>query len=128
MPNANVLIVDDNPVNARLASITLEMAGYAVQIASDADEAMLLLDGELPDLVLMDVQLPGMDGLELTRHLRGGPATAGLRIVAMTSYAMRGDAERTIDAGCDGYIAKPIDTRTFAGVVASYLPATAGRE
>ena len=117
-----VLIVDDNPVNLKLASDVLACEGFTVCGAANADEAMLAIRSRLPDLVLMDVALPGMDGLTLTRLLRSDPATHDLRIVALTAFAMKGDARRTIEAGCDGYISKPIDTRTFARQVAQWLP------
>ena len=118
-----ILIVDDNPVNARLASLTLELAGFKVQTAADAQQALDAIAQTLPRLILMDVQLPGMDGLELTRRLKADPATAAIPVVAITSYAMRGDEERVRAAGCDGYIAKPIDTRTFAATVDGFLTA-----
>jgi CheY-like chemotaxis protein len=116
-----VLIVDDNPTNLKLLSYILSSQGYDVRTASDAASALAALQARRPDVILMDLQLPGMDGLELSRALKADPATRGIVILAVTAYAMKGDEERVRAAGCDGYIAKPIDTRTFPALVASYL-------
>jgi CheY-like chemotaxis protein len=116
-----ILIVDDNPTNLKLARLTLQSEGYDVTTASDADEALELLAVRPPDLILMDLQLPGTDGLELTRRLKKATATRHIAIVAMTAYVMKGDDRKAIEAGCDGYIAKPIDTRGLPRAVASYL-------
>jgi CheY-like chemotaxis protein len=121
MTGEAILIVDDNPVNLKLARVVLAGEGYTVRTAADADEALAVLQTFEPQLILMDVQLPGMDGLELTRRLKADPRTREVRIVGLTAYAMKGDAERVLEAGCDGYIPKPIDTRTFPGLVAGYL-------
>lgn len=126
MPGEVILIVDDNPANLKLARVLLASEGYDVRTAADADEALSILDSVRPGLILMDLQLPGMDGFELTRRLKDDPATRSIRIVAMTAYAMKGDDDRAIHAGCDGYIAKPIDTRTLGAVVADHLGAGAG--
>jgi two-component system, cell cycle response regulator DivK len=116
-----ILIVDDNPVNLKLARVLLCAEGYDVRTATDADEALEVLTEFHPRLILMDVQLPGMDGLELTRRLKRDPAMCGVIILALTAYAMKGDERRVLDAGCDGYVSKPIDTRSFPGIVAHYL-------
>ncbi|TLZ65154.1 MAG: response regulator [Methanobacteriota archaeon] len=116
-----ILIVDDNPTNLKLACVLLRGIGYAVEPASDAEEAMAAIRRTIPDMILMDIELPGMDGLALTRVLKSNPSTKAIRIVAMTAFAMKGDETKAIDAGCDGYIAKPIDTRRFPEQVASYL-------
>lgn len=122
MADEPVLIVDDHPMNLELAQELLEMAGYDVRTAADANEALAVLAGGFrPRLILMDVQLPGMDGLELTKRLRADPATRGTVIVALTAYAMVGDEQRTLAAGCDAYIAKPIDTRSFVDSIAAAL-------
>jgi CheY-like chemotaxis protein len=121
MAHEPILIVDDNPINLKLLRLTLKVAGYDVQTAVDAEQAMTVLGSFRPRLVLMDLQLPGMDGLTLTRRLKADPATRGAIIVAVTAYAMKGDDQRALDAGCDGYVTKPIDTRTLAAVVARYL-------
>jgi two-component system cell cycle response regulator DivK len=116
-----VLLVDDNLQNLRLAGFLLRSAGWVVHTAESAERALDLLESVQFSLALVDIQLPGMDGLELTRRIRNSPAWATLPVVALTAYAMRGDEERMRAAGCDGYIAKPIDTRTFAGRVSVYM-------
>ena len=121
MAGTPILVVDDNPTNLKLLSFILESKGYAVRTAVDADSLMEVLGSFRPRLILMDVQLPGVDGLELTRRLKADPATREIVIVAVTAYAMRGDEERARAAGCDGYIAKPIDTRNLVAQVAAYL-------
>lgn len=109
-----MLVVDDHPMNLELVEALLEPEGYRVRTAASASEALeLVAGGYRPDLILMDIQMPGMDGLELTGRLRSDPACSGVRIIALTAYAMVGDEERMLAAGCDGYIPKPIDTRTF---------------
>ncbi len=119
--NGRVLVVDDNPTNLKLAADVLAADGFDVERAVDADEALLAIRRRRPDLILMDVALPGMDGLTLTRKLKAEEETRGIRIVALTAFAMKGDEQKARDAGCDGYIAKPIDTRLLAAMVAGYL-------
>ncbi len=121
MAAQSILIVDDNPANMKLVRVLLSAEGYNVRTALDAKEALAELKTSKPDLILMDIQLPGMDGLELTRQLKSDPATEDIKIVGLTAYAMRGDQERILAAGCDGYIPKPIDTRTLANSVKGYL-------
>lgn len=121
MSGEAILIVDDNPVNLKLARVLLASEGYDVRTAGDADEALSVLSEFRPRLMLLDIQLPGMDGLELTGRLKAEEATRDIVIVAMTAYAMVGDRERALAAGCDGYIPKPIDTRTLPDTLASYL-------
>jgi CheY-like chemotaxis protein len=119
---ADILLVDDNPVNLKLAVCVLDAAGFSVESAKSAEEALLVIETHQPQLVLMDIGLPGMDGLTLTRRLKSDSRYTGLRIVALTAFAMKGDDRKALEAGCDGYITKPIDTRTFAAQVAAYLP------
>ena len=121
MAGEAILIVDDNPVNLKLVKVLLSAQGYEVRSAGDAEEALAVLRELTPRLILMDIQLPGMDGLALTRRLRADPAMRGVVILGLTAYAMKGDQERVLAAGCDGYIAKPIDTRKFPQLVAEYL-------
>lgn len=121
-----ILVIDDNPTNLKLASDLLEFANYEVLEAEDAEQALRVIQQTPPDLILMDIALPGMDGLTLTRQLKAGKETRHIRIVALTAFAMRGDEKRAREAGCDGYITKPIDTRKLAGQVAEVLEATAG--
>jgi two-component system, cell cycle response regulator DivK len=125
MPGEPILIVDDHPTNLKLARVLLSAEGYQVRTAEDAAQALAVLQEFHPRIILMDIQLPGMDGLELTRRIKADPATGDVIVLALTAYAMKGDAERAMAAGCDGYVAKPIDTRTLPGVVASYLAGTA---
>jgi CheY-like chemotaxis protein len=112
-----VLVVDDSPDNLLLTQFLLESEGFEVRTAENAEQALGVLTTLRPELILMDVQLPGMDGLTLTRQLRADPAWSDVVIVALTAYAMKGDEENALAAGCDGYITKPIDTRTFASIV-----------
>lgn len=116
-----ILIVDDNPSNTKLLAFILTARGYEVRTAASADEALTTLEQFHPRLILMDIQLPGMDGLTLTRRLKADPATRDIVIVAATAYAMKGDEERARLAGCDGYVTKPIDTRGLPAVIAHYL-------
>jgi CheY-like chemotaxis protein len=124
MAREPILIVDDNRVNLKLARVLLVSEGYEVRTASDAEEAMTVLGDFQPRLILMDIQLPGMDGLELTRRLKADSRTNGVAILAVTAYAMKGDEEKALAAGCDGYMAKPIETRRLLEQVAFLL----GRE
>ena len=121
MTDRSILIVDDNPVNLKLIRILLVGEGYNVHTAGDAEEALRILQDLRPRLILMDIQLPGIDGLELTRQLKANPLTRDIRILGLTAYAMKGDEEKIMAAGCDGYIAKPIDTRTLPRVIERYL-------
>ena len=123
MKNTQVLVVDDNVTNLKLVSELLVFEGYDVLNAIDAEAAQVILANTLPDLILMDIALPGMDGLTLTRLLKSDPRTHGIRIVALTAFAMKGDEERALKAGCDGYITKPIDTRALPRLIAEILPA-----
>lgn len=121
MAGEAILVVDDNPVNLKLVRVLLTGEGYEVRTAANAEDALAMLESFTPRLILMDIQLPGMDGLTLTRRLKADPATKGTIIVGLTAYAMKGDEERVLEAGCEGYVAKPIDTRTFPALVARYL-------
>lgn len=121
MAGEPILIVDDNPVNLKLVRVLLTIEGYDVRTATDAQEALAVLETFRPRLILMDIQMPGMDGLELTRRLKADPLTRNVIIVAVTAYALKGDKEKALSAGCDGYIPKPIDTHVLPGVVAGYL-------
>jgi CheY-like chemotaxis protein len=121
MAGEPILIVDDNAVNLKLVRVLLSSEGYDVRTAADAEEALALLSKFKPRLILMDIQLPGMDGLELTRKLKADPTMRGVVILGVTAYAMKGDEERILAAGCDGYIAKPIDTRRLPEQVAAFL-------
>jgi two-component system, cell cycle response regulator DivK len=121
MNHKPILIVDDNESNLKLERDLLAQEGFDVQTACDAEGALDQLRHFRPDLILMDIQLPGMDGLELTRRLKRDPAMRDIVILALTAYAMKGDYEKAIEAGCDGWITKPINTRTLPQIVATYL-------
>lgn len=123
MAGAPILIVDDNPLNLKLTRVLLTRAGYDVYTAADAESALVILQTFRPALILMDIQLPGIDGLELTRRLKADPATRSIVILALTAYAMKGDEQKARSAGCDGYIAKPIDTRALPNIIAEHLKA-----
>ena len=124
--SAFIFIVDDNPTNLKLACDVLEFDGYRVGRAADAEEAQEVLEHEVPDLILMDIALPGMDGLTLTRKLKADARFQHVPIVALTAFAMKGDAQKARDAGCNGYITKPIDTRKLPHQVAEFLRQAAG--
>lgn len=123
MAAESILIVDDNAVNLKLARVVLETAGFDVRTAINAETALESVAAHRPLLILMDIQMPGMDGLTLTRRLKADPTMAGILIVAVTSYAMKGDEEKALAAGCDGYVAKPIDTRRLPEQLANLLAA-----
>ncbi len=117
----HVLIVDDNPTNLKLASCVLESAGFKIDTAPDAEQAQLLLQRSVPELILMDVELPGMGGLALTRILKASNEFKDVCVVALTAFAMKGDAAKALEAGCDGHISKPIDTRRLPEQVLAFL-------
>jgi len=116
-----VLVVEDNETNQMLTMAVLLRDGYRVRTAGSADDALAIIRSDRPDIILMDLQLPGQDGLTLTRALKVDPATAAIPVVAMTAHVMLGDEAQALAAGCAGYIAKPIDTRTLSGDVRRYL-------
>jgi two-component system, cell cycle response regulator DivK len=118
---AKVLVVEDNPANMKLATFLLQSAGHSVLSATDAEAGLTLARGEQPNLILMDIQLPGMDGLEATVLLKRDTATRAIPVIALTALAMKGDEERIRAAGCDGYIAKPMAYRDFLATVAAQL-------
>jgi CheY-like chemotaxis protein len=118
-----ILIVDDNAANLKLARVVLQGAGYDVHTAVDAADALRWLEGMQPRLILMDIQLPDMDGLALTRRVKQDPQHREVVIVALTAYAMKGDEAKALEAGCDGYITKPIDIEALPRLVARHLTA-----
>lgn len=121
MAGEPILIIDDNVLNLKLVTYLLTAKGYDIHTAANAEEAMKTLKTFQPRLILMDIQLPGMDGFELTKKLKADPNYKNIPIIAITAYAMKGDKEKVLAAGCDGYIAKPIDTRTFPDIINKYL-------
>jgi CheY-like chemotaxis protein len=124
---ATILVVDDNATNLKLVSDVLEFEGYRILKAANAEAAQEILRDTLPDLILMDIALPGMDGLTLTGLLKADERTSQIIVVALTAFAMKGDDAKARQAGCDGYITKPIDTRTLPDAVAAYLRRPDGR-
>ena len=127
MAGEPILIVDDTPVNLKLTRILLVNEGYTVLTAASAEEALELLRSYHPRLILADIQLPGMDGLEMTRRIKQDERTRDIAVVALTAFAMKGDEQKAMDAGCDGYITKPIDTRTLGGRIRELLDRTRRR-
>jgi two-component system cell cycle response regulator DivK len=121
MAGEPILIVDDTPINLKLTRILLVNEGYNVKTAASAEEALELLRGYHPQLILADIQLPGIDGLELTRRIKKNQETSDIAVVALTAFAMKGDEQKALQAGCDGYITKPIDTRSLGARVREHL-------
>ncbi len=123
MTSPRILVVDDNAINIELVTFLLTSNGLVVESAANAAQAVERVGVFQPDLILMDVQLPGMDGLSLTRQIKADPATRHIVVVAFTAYAMKGDEAKMRAAGCDGYLSKPIDVATFAASVRAYAEA-----
>lgn len=121
MTSDRILIVDDNVTNLKLVAYLMKAKGYEVATAVDAETALEAVRTQRPRLILMDLQLPGVDGLELTKQLKADPATREIIVIAVTAYAMKGDQDRAIAAGCDDYVTKPIDTRQLPETIARHL-------
>src|SRR5580698_3002766 len=121
MANETILVVDDAPVSLKLTDILLRKEGYKVHATTDAEQALSLLLSVHPDMMLVDIQLPGMNGLELTKRVKQDSRTRDIVVVALTACAMKGDDDRAFKAGCDGYITKPIETLTLANKVREYM-------
>lgn len=121
MPGLKVLVIEDNAANMELTCDLLEGAGYAVLRAETAEAGISAALAERPALILMDIALPGLEGLAATQRLKANPSTRPIPVVALTAHAMRGDEEHALAAGCAGYITKPIDTRTFVRDLECYL-------
>jgi len=113
----SILVVEDNKTNAQLLKDVLGVRGYKVDIVMNGDDALKALDVTHPDIILMDVQLPGMDGLEVTRILKNNPKTRDIPVIAITAYALKGDRDMAMQAGCDEYMSKPINTRELPKMV-----------
>jgi len=126
MAGERILIVDDNATNLKLVAYLMRANGYDVETALDAESALEALRMHRPEVILMDIQLPGIDGLELTRRLKADPATRDIVIIAVTAYAMKGDQDKALAAGCDDYITKPIDTRALPEQIARHLASRRG--
>jgi CheY-like chemotaxis protein len=121
MTGKKILIIEDNLLNLELATDLLEANGFTIFSAQTAEEGLRMARELLPDLLLMDFSLPGMDGLTATKNLKADPATRHVSVVGLTANAMKGDAEAALAAGCDGYLTKPIDTRTFIAAVNKFI-------
>jgi CheY-like chemotaxis protein len=124
MDRRKILVVEDNDMNMQLVEFLLEEGGYDIVKATSGEEALALTresNGNAPDLILMDIHLPGMDGLSVVRAMKEDARTARIPILALTAHAMRGDRDRFLEAGCDGYISKPIDVKTFVASIERYL-------
>jgi CheY-like chemotaxis protein len=122
-----VLVVDDNAMNLKLVRFLLERRGYDVREAKCGADALSLLESVVPAIILMDIQLPGIDGLEVTRRIKRDLRTRDVPVIAVTAFAMTGDEKKAADAGCDGYVTKPIDTRALPGIVAGFIAARAAK-
>lgn len=129
---ATVLLIEDHPANRKLARLILENAGHRVECSENAVDGLRLAEASQPDVILMDIQLPVLDGLEATRRLKSNPATSGIPVIALTAFAMRSDEQKMRSAGCDGYLAKPYRSADLRQVVAAALrrvhPATSPAE
>ena len=124
MSGRKILVVEDNDMNMQLVEFLLEEGGYDIMKATSGEEALEVTrdaNGAPPDLILMDIHLPGMDGLSVVRAMKEEPRTSNVPILALTAHAMRGDKDRFLEAGCDGYISKPIDVKTFIASIQKYL-------
>jgi len=124
MSERHILVVEDNDMNMQLVEFLLEEGGYRIVKATSGEEALAITregPGRAPDLILMDIHLPGMDGLSVVRAIKADERTARIPILALTAHAMRGDKDRFLEAGCDGYISKPIDVKTFIASIERYL-------
>lgn len=125
--NKRILVIDDHPINLKLACDVMEHEGYIVDRADAADAALACIARAMPDIILMDLAMPGMDGLTLTRLLRSRADTREVPVVALTAFAMKRDEEKALEAGCDDYVSKPIDTRTLPARLAALLASRASR-
>ena len=121
MANKTILVIEDNELNMKLVKSLLQMGKYEVLEASDAETGIKLLNGNNPDLILMDIQLPGMDGLTATKIIKADPDMKDIPVVAFTSFAMDGDEKKAFNAGCAGYITKPLDTHNFLTTLEEFL-------
>jgi two-component system cell cycle response regulator DivK len=118
---ATILVVEDHPLNRELTEAMLLRAGYTVLMAGDAETGLACATTDHPDLILMDIELPGLDGLEATRRLKADPCTADIPVLAVTAYAMRRDEERALGAGCDGFVTKPVERQLLLATVERFL-------
>ncbi|HHT9104416.1 MAG TPA: response regulator [Candidatus Wujingus californicus] len=121
MPDKNVMVVEDNEKNRKLMRVVLKAKGYIVIEAATGEEALNILKNQKPDIILMDIQLPGIDGITLIKQIKGTTALKDTPIIAVTAYAMKGDEEKIMEAGCDAYVSKPINTQELPLIVEKYI-------
>lgn len=121
MSDKNVMVVEDNEKNRKLMRVILKAKGYSVIEATTGEEAMTILKNQKPDIILMDIQLPGIDGLTLIKQIKGAVVTKDIPIIAVTAYAMKGDEQKILDTGCDAYMSKPINTQELPLIVEKYI-------
>lgn len=121
MPDKNVMVVEDNEKNRKLMRVVLKSKGYAVIEAATGEEALNLLKNQKPDIILMDIQLPGIDGLTLIKQIKADAMTKEIPIIAVTAYAMKGDEQKILETGCDAYVSKPINTQELPLIIEKYI-------
>ncbi len=121
MPDKNVMVVEDNEKNRKLMRVVLKAKGYIVTEATTGEEAMSILKNQKPDIILMDIQLPGIDGLTLVKQIKADLLTKDIPIIAVTAYAMKGDEQKILDTGCDAYVSKPINTQELPLIIEKYI-------
>jgi CheY-like chemotaxis protein len=121
MSGKNVMVVEDNEKNRKLMRVVLKARGYNVIEAATGEEALIILRNQKPDIILMDIQLPGINGLKLVRQIKGDTLTKDIPIIAVTAYAMKGDEQKFIETGCDAYVSKPINTQELPLIVEKYI-------
>jgi len=121
MPDKNVMVVEDNEKNRKLMRVVLKAKGYNVIEAETGEEALNILRNQKPDIILMDIQLPGIDGITLIKQIKATTTLKDIPIIAVTAYAMKGDEEKIMEAGCDAYVSKPINTQELPLIVEKYI-------
>ena len=121
MSDKNVMVVEDNEKNRKLMRVILKAKGYTVTEASTGEEALNILKNQKPDIILMDIQLPGIDGITLAKQIKGNTITKDIPIIAVTAYAMKGDKQKILECGCDDYVSKPINTQELPLVIEKYI-------
>ena len=124
MSDKNVMVVEDNEKNRKLVRVVLKAKGYNIIEAATGEEALNLLKNQKPDIILMDIQLPGIDGLTLIKQIKASVITKDIPIIAVTAYAMKGDEQKILDTGCDAYVSKPINTQELPRIVEKYIKKT----
>ena len=128
MAHESILIIDDSPLTLKMVRFLLQSQGYVIQTASGGSEALSILHTFKPKLVLMDMQMPGIDGLETTRRIKANPDTQGIVVVALTASAMKSDGEKALSAGCDGYVTKPFENEKLLALIRKYLDAASPQD